>query len=104
MSRPKPSCGNVGPWLRANGHNTSAMTGQDSRALLAIAHCWELLASCDDDGRRAAIGAVRHLLNGMQRKCWPLARELVAKSLDWSDRERIWRELDVENLHAAGER
>jgi hypothetical protein len=103
MKRQRASCSNVGAWLRANGHDTSPLTGQDSRALLAIAHCWELLAVSDGDGRAAAMGAVRHLLNGMQRKCWPLARELIAKSLDWGDRERIWRELDVEDLHAAGE-
>ncbi len=89
-ARPKPTCTNAIAWLRANGHNLGALTGQDRRALDAIAHCWELYAIGDDDGRAAAIAAVRALAGGMQKKCLPFARELIAHVLDWDDRERLW--------------
>lgn len=66
------------------------ITGQDARALRAVAACWGLYAGSDDDGRAAALGAIRLLLPGMQLACWPFARELIAQQLDWSDRERLW--------------
>jgi hypothetical protein len=66
------------------------LTGQDRRTLAAIAACWQLYASSDDDGRNAALIAVRSLLPGMQEKCWFFARELIAFALDWSDRETLW--------------
>lgn len=79
-------------WLRANGqrHALAALTGQDASALAAIAHAWELYARADGDGQRAALAAVRALLLAMQPKCRPLARELIARSLDWHDRARLW--------------
>jgi hypothetical protein len=80
----------VRTWLRANGHNTAPLTGQDASALEAIALCWELYARGDNDGRLAAVKAVRELLPAMQEKCWPLAREVIAKALDWGDRDRLW--------------
>lgn len=67
-----------------------ALTGQDSRALGAIARCWDLYACSDDDGARAALAAVRALLAAMQPQCRFFARELIARSLDWSDRDRLW--------------
>jgi hypothetical protein len=89
-------------WLRACSKNPNspaklapgalgALTGQDARALAAIAACWELYAGSDDDGQRAAIAAVRHLLPAVQYKNHLFARELIAFALDWSDRDRIWR-------------
>lgn len=77
-------------WLRANGHDLAPLTGQDARALHAIAACWELYACSDDAGALAALDAVRSLLPAMQDKCRPLARELIAYAMDWSDRERLW--------------
>jgi len=65
-------------------------TGQDDRALHAFAACLELYAASDDPGRQVALGCLRALLDGMQRSCWPLARELIAQQLDWSDRETLW--------------
>lgn len=67
------------------------LTGQDARALSAINACWALYASCDEEGERAALAAVRALLPAMQEKCRFLARELIAFHLDWNDRERVWR-------------
>jgi len=36
------------------------------------------------------IVAVRSLLANMQSQFHPFARELIARALDWNDRERIW--------------
>jgi len=66
------------------------LTGQDRRALAAIAACWQLYACSDYDGSTAALAAVRALLLGMQEKCRPFARELIPFALDWPDRERLW--------------
>lgn len=89
-------------WLRAcaknpdhhqsqiRGLDLAMLTGQDARALEAIATCWNLYASSDDDGQRGALAAVRALLPAMQAKCRPFARELIAWALDWHDRERLW--------------
>jgi len=67
-----------------------ALTGQDTRALEAVAACWELYASSDGDGQRGALAAVRALLPAMQVHVRPFARELIARSLDWHDRPRLW--------------
>jgi hypothetical protein len=66
------------------------LTGQDMRALTAIAACWALYAGSDETGARAAITAIRALLAGMQPKCLMFARELIAQQLDWSDRRLLW--------------
>jgi len=66
------------------------LTGQDCRALGAIAHCWALYAASDEPGGRGALAAVRALLPGLQAKCHGFARELIAQSLDWDDREPLW--------------
>jgi hypothetical protein len=66
------------------------LTGQDRRALHAVAACWQLYAGSDDDGREAALTAVCLLLRGLQLQCWPFARELIAQSMDWNDRDRLW--------------
>jgi hypothetical protein len=88
-------------WLRAvakEGRHVSwkpdmlgALTGQDFRALAAIAKCWELYACSDDVGAKAALSAVRALLPAMQPQCRFFAKELIARSLDWKDRDRLWR-------------
>lgn len=88
-------------WIRACSRDPSSpsrlnkgclgmLTGQDSRALAAISACWELYSNSDADGQRAALSAVRDLLDGMQPKCRFLARELIAFSMNWSDRDRLW--------------
>lgn len=77
-------------WLRANGWDLGPLTGQDARALLAIAECWELYACSDADGASSALAAIQTLLRAMQPKCAPLAKELIARSLDWGDRDRLW--------------
>lgn len=76
------------------------LTGQDKRALGAIAACWELYACSDEDGADAAKAAIVALLQGMQSKCWLFARELIARAMDWSDRERLWPAIRAEAVLA----
>jgi hypothetical protein len=78
------------PSTRAKIPPLGMLTGQDHRALDAIAACWCLYASGDAAGERAALEAVRTLLSAMQPQCWPFARELIAWALDWPDREVLW--------------
>lgn len=80
-------------WLKANKHDLGMLTGQDRQALEAVAACWELLTQ-DRTSRRGALEAVVALLPAMQAKCWPLAKELIARTLDWGDRERVWQEIE----------
>jgi hypothetical protein len=88
-------------WARAAGRaagspslfgprSLAALTGQDTRALNAIAACWELYASSDEDGQRGALEAIRALLPAMQESTRWMARELIPFALDWPDRERLW--------------
>lgn len=76
-------------WLKANGWNLAPLTGQDSRTLTAIDACWELYGNSDRNGQEGALSSVTALLPAMQRKCWPMAIELVARHLDWGARERV---------------
>lgn len=90
-------------WLRANGHNTSALTAQDMRAIDAIAACWELHQGGDVDGKTAALDAVNRLIGALQRKFWPMARDLIAMSADWGIRDRLWKFVVEAEPCAAGE-
>ena len=69
---------------------TGMITGQDARALDAVAACWELYSCSDDAGARGALQAVTALLPAMQSKCHIFAREIIAWAMNWSDRERLW--------------
>ena len=83
--------------LRDRLPTLGVLTGQDKRALDAISACWELYASADTAGQNAALAAIRSLLRGMQPQCRPFARELVAFSLDWPDRARLWQFVQPES-------
>lgn len=74
-------------WLSAQGHDLAPLTGTDTKALLAIAACWELFAYTRSNG---VINAIRNLLAEMQPQTAILTRDLIARSMDWSDRERYW--------------
>lgn len=67
------------------------LTGQDERALDAIAASWQLYAAGDDVAREAVLLAMPHLIACMQPKCRPFARELIAWAMDWDDRDRLWQ-------------
>jgi hypothetical protein len=80
------------------------LTGQDMRALSAIAHCWALYARSDENGAAGAIVAVRALLPALQPECRGFARELIPQAMDWGDRERVWdRVMDgwLDEIHTA---
>lgn len=78
------------PKLGNSGSSLGMPTGQDTRALAAISACWDLYAGSDADGQAGALDAVRALLPALQPQCHAFARELIAFSLDWFDRERLW--------------
>lgn len=89
-TREKPACAGLRAFLRAHKHDLGALTGQDSRALNAIVHAWELYACSDEEGQRGALAAVSALLPAMQPHTRDLAREAIAYVLDWGDRDRLW--------------
>ena len=68
----------------------SVCTGQDIRALTAVAACWERYTVADEPGEQAALQCVRELLTAMEPHCWIFARALIARSMDWRDRDRLW--------------
>jgi len=76
--------------FRDGSPSLGALTGQDKRTLDAISACWELYSCSDESGESAALLAVRSLLRALQPQCRPFARELIAFSLDWPDRARLW--------------
>jgi len=89
-------------WLDANGHGLAPLTGTDTRALKAIAQCWEVYAYTRQDSVLVAVCA---LLQSLQPKCWPLAKELIARSMDWSDRDPVWKKTqDIREAGAAATR
>ena len=109
MTREHPCCKTVWPWLRgaplddphwkgnreAHGARVLApLTGQDSSALAAFVHVIELYARSDARGRVAALRAAAALLFAPQEKTWPLFKEAIAHVLDWSDRARLWGEIE----------
>ena len=82
-------------WLRLNGHTSllGALTGSDYRVLLAIDSCWQAYSVSDEERRRSVWAAIVALFHSMQPKCWPLAIELVARTMDWGDRDRMRKQL-----------
>jgi hypothetical protein len=86
-------------WLHASSRDAASpislpgplamLTGHDHRTLGAIAYCWHLYASSDEEGARGALAAVRALLPALQPHCRPFARELIAQAMEWPDRTRL---------------
>lgn len=76
-------------WLKPN-FDLAGLTGQDARALAAFHHVWEMYAVSDGNGASAALLAAAALCGSIQPKFLDAARELIAFSLDWSDRDRLW--------------
>ena len=85
-SRPEPYDACL-TWLRLNGHNLGLLTGFSSRALVAIDGCWRAYSVSSD--RSHMVAAVACLLAPLDRRCWRLAVELVARHLDWHDRYEV---------------
>ena len=71
-------------------YSLGALAGHDAEVLAAISACWDLYSEADDAGKQAALQAIRSLLPALQPQCHIFARELIAFSLEWSDRARLW--------------
>jgi hypothetical protein len=95
--KPPAQCVDALNWLQSNKHGLGMLTGTDARALKAIAHCWDLYAVADDPA--LVLAAIAMLLGTMQPKCWIFAKELIAHTLDWADRDRVWRLLVSNHPH-----
>lgn len=87
MAQRPPSVNEPLRWLASNGHNLAPLTGTDRKALLAIAACWDLFAYTRS---LRTLHAIQALLTQMQPTTAPITRDLIARSMDWSDRERYW--------------
>ena len=75
-------------WLAAQrGIDLAPFTGTDTKAAVAIAHCWDLFAYTRSPG---VLHAIQNLLREMQPSTAPLTKLLIARSMDWSDCDRYW--------------
>lgn len=90
MSTQKTPAQTIGPWLRANGQNLGALTGQDWAALRAAAECMGLYARCDSHAEANALVAFKSCVLSMQPSTRYLAFHAIAHLLDWGDRAVIW--------------
>lgn len=89
MPTPKPECQRVRAWLTANlgKAHLGALTGTDTRALLAAVHIVELY-SYDRSPRVAqAFGLV---VSRMQERTRYLAFHAVAMVMEWETRFELW--------------
>lgn len=91
--KPPPQCATAFAFLRERlGKGALApCTGQDYRALAAWFHLVELWRTADEPGERAALRALAHVLDGMQRSVWPLAKAGIPACGDWPDEARLWQ-------------
>lgn len=81
-------------WLKARCHEVGwdlgCLTGQDNRTLGVVAALWELYFGADEAGQACVLRAMRELLSAMQPSAHGFARELIARSGEWGDRDRVW--------------
>ena len=94
-----PVCKSFRRWLEAQPgigkHCLAPCTGQDLAALRAFAHLVEVYCYGDDRGRRAAIGAMRALIDGgMQSSVRPLAKRMIPHIMDWCHEKEIWDQIE----------
>lgn len=89
MSKPKPKCETVFPWLRANlgPHSLAPLTGTDTRALRAAVQIIELYSYHPEPEVLKAFGLI---VGCMQSTTQELAYHAIAHAMDWSDRSDIW--------------
>lgn len=85
----QPVCKTLRPWLKANlgARCLAPLTGQDAKALDAIAQIIELYAYDRDPAVEQAFALI---VRQMQMSCWPLAYHAIAHVMEWGDRERLW--------------
>jgi len=102
MSATKPYAATVAKWLRDNGMRLGGLTGQDWPALKSAVHIVELWCAADSSGRRYAAMAFRHVVESMQPELRHLAYHAIAHVGDWSHRDQLWQEADLESLENPG--
>ena len=90
----KPPCKDLSRWMKANGHDLAALTGQDFRAFSTFIHALELFCYSDMVGRDDAVHAMRYAVHAMQPKTRYLAKEAIPYMLDWNDRITLWPRID----------
>lgn len=92
MRRPryKPACQQAFEFLRARGVDLAPVTGQDRRALEAWFQLVELWGTADDAGTAAALNACAHVLDGMQREVWYIAKAGIPGVMDWTHEAQLW--------------
>src|SRR5438034_11100452 len=109
MATEKPFCQTGPTWVRDRLKDKSALsplTGQDWRALQAFFHLVALYGNSDGDGQRSALLAMAYTVRAMQPSTRHLAKAGIPHVLDWSDEERIWRQvqsIDTDVLERAGQ-
>lgn len=92
----------AGPrWLRQPAGtrgklSLAALTGQDTRALLAFLHLLELYACSDSDGQAAAEVGMAAVVKAMQPSTRHMAKASIPHVLDWGDEDRLWHSLTGE--------
>lgn len=92
-ARPKPQCATAFAFLRERlGKGALApCTGQDYRALAAWFHLVEVWRTADERGELAALRALAHTLDAMQRSVWAFAKAGIPACGDWGDEDRLWQ-------------
>jgi hypothetical protein len=100
MRSPRPEAYNAClKWLRESGKGgyrpdgpvdwpIAALTGTDVNVLFAIDRLWALVANADNTDE--VLHAIALAARQMQEHLRPMARELAARQLEWSDRGRYW--------------
>lgn len=93
--REAPVCERATKWLAGGfgGGVLAALTGQDYRALCAVAHLLDLWSIGDRAGAGRAIQAIAATTLAMQPHTRRLARELIAFVRDDRVVERVWKEI-----------
>ncbi len=103
MAKINPYCVTLFPWLKENGfNNLGGMTGQDYPALKAAVMIVGLWVSCDGHSKKYAATAFRHCVESMQPCFRNLAYHAIAHVADWSHRDELWQEADLERLENPG--
>lgn len=88
-TEPKP-VETVCDWLAANlgDHALAPLTGTDSRALRAAEQILELYSY---HGQQTVLDAFGAVVSCMQLHTQELAYHTIARVMNWSDREKVWR-------------
>lgn len=87
MAPRKPKELTPAKWLQANGVDTAPLTGTDHRCVIAVAALWDIFAGTPSIH---VLAAIRSTLFVMQPSTRDLTKQLIARSMDWSDIDKLW--------------